>query len=78
MKKIAIIFGLMLSSVANSAVDYGCAANCRAKGFQYGYCQSACSYDTAPSLGGRTDYQCQSACQAKGYMFNYCKQACSY
>jgi hypothetical protein len=79
MKKILIVIVAMLASnVAYSATDYKCMGDCQAQGYQYGYCQSVCSYSNTPSYGGSTDYTCMSNCQSQGYMYNYCQSACSY
>ena len=79
MRKLAI-FLTIISGSAYGATDYNCQNNCLNKGYQYGYCQSACSYNSQPSYNTikQTDYQCMSSCQSGGNMYQYCKQACSY
>jgi hypothetical protein len=63
--------------------DFGCVGNCTAKGYQYAYCLSQCSYgDSAPQPGNSgihgTDYKCVNDCTQKGYQYNLCKERCSY
>jgi len=77
MKKLTLILSIILSGNALAATDYTCVNRCSANGYQYGYCQSKCSYNSGYS-SGQTDYTCVNRCTANGYLYGYCQQACSY
>lgn len=74
-----VILVILLASAVYAATDYACMQKCTASGYQYGYCQSQCSYDdNAFKLNKMTDYTCMQRCQAQGSLYTYCKELCSY
>jgi len=90
MKKLFIAL-LSLISLSASAenfvvaqVDYTCINNCSSKGYQYGYCQSICSYNdnnqsySQPQPVKQIDYACVNDCTNKGYQYQYCTSKCSF
>lgn len=62
MKRLVVM--LLVASPAFAATDYACQNNCTARGMSYGYCQSACSYDSNPNVG----QQSQSIGPNDGYL----------
>lgn len=77
MGKVIGILLLLVSTNALADVDYNCLNACTSEGQMYGYCQSKCSYDSAPVMR-QVDYNCVNKCTAAGNLYNYCTQRCSF
>lgn len=86
MNKYLLMIALLLPGIVNAQTDYQCVNDCTAKGYQYGYCNSKCSFNDQPQVYQpaqiqtikQIDYACVNDCTKKGYQYQFCTSRCSF
>lgn len=73
---LAACAGFALS--AHAYQDQRCAADCRASGSGWQFCQQRCEFNPAAGAPqvGQTDRACVQRCQSQGYAYQLCNVRC--
>jgi hypothetical protein len=88
MKLSIFLILIFASTVFGEKVDSKCAVDCRAKGYQYHYCEMKCLNGRSPlererdtshaPLESEIDSKCMNVCIKEGKPYNKCEVKCRY